>query len=141
MWEESSDPNGDVLTYSLFVCENEDFSDCAPVSVAARIGLGVASAATGPAALLVLLALGGPGARRRRGLARQLARVGVVAALGVAALAGCSGGSSGDAGGSSTPSMRERISGLSPATTYYWKVVASDGTYSTESAVRSFTTR
>lgn len=47
-------------------------------------------------------------------------------------------------GGGSAPAPTDEvshtISGLKPGTTYYWKVSASDGIDTVESAVRSFTT-
>ena len=48
-------------------------------------------------------------------------------------------------GGGSTPpltdEMSHTVSGLKPATTYYWKVSVSDGIDTVESATRSFTTQ
>ena len=59
-----------------------------------------------------------------------------------AALGGCgqSGGGSDGVSGTAAAQMSQSVSGLLPNTTYYWKVIASDGTYSMESETRSFTT-
>ena len=53
----------------------------------------------------------------------------------------CGGGSGGDPAPTTTGEMSRTVSGLNLGTTYYWKVTASDGIATIESASRSFTTQ
>ena len=63
--------------------------------------------------------------------------------ISIALALGCSGGGEGGDGdgGGGGGQMTQSVTGLASGTTYHWKVEATDGTYTTESDVRSFTTR
>ncbi len=152
-WDPVSDPDGDAVSYDLFVCTDSSFATCtpvnpAPITLAATLHHGAyASAGFGLACLGLALA-GGIGRRRRLALL-------VALAFGLAvSLAACGGGGG---GGGTTPTApvtpdspplptpyglaNYTPDSLAAGTTYYWKVVASDGLDTTDSEVRSFTTR
>jgi len=148
-WTPSTDPDGDTVTYDLYACTDSNFTGCAPlnstpITVAVTMRQ-VAFASTGIGMAWFGFILTG-GFARRRGIALLM-----VLALGFAlSLAACGGGG-GDAPSpnapvvpSAPPVPNEPASftsgNLAAGTTYYWKVVASDGTDSTESEIRSFTT-
>ena len=50
VWSELFDPDGDTINYDLFICENGDFADCAPIPVTpsyrtvAAVGFGMTGA-------------------------------------------------------------------------------------------------
>jgi len=135
-WNRSTDPDGDPVTYDLFVCTDNTFASCDPVNTtpimasAAMKGVAYASAGFGMVFFGIIFAGGIDG---RRKLALFLA---TTLLIGVS-LAAC-----GDGGGSSAPhgQVSFTATGLSSGTTYYWKVVANDDTDSTDSETRSFST-
>ena len=129
LWERASDPEGDPVTYSATYCKNRDFSGCNPVSVAMTAG-GVMVAALCGGTGVLLLGVATPGLRRKQTLI-NVAAIAIAAAI----MTACGGGSS------SGNTLSATIRNLDPSTTYYWKVSASDGAKTAESAVRSFTTR
>ena len=61
----------------------------------------------------------------------------------VGLVSSCGGGGDTSSGGDPTPTdeIIVSVSGLKPATQYYWKVVSSDGINTVESSIRSFTTQ
>jgi hypothetical protein len=136
-WKKSHDPDGDNVTYSLYLDEDPLFSNTEPIVTASIAGHGPLYAdAMGPMAGLLIagIVLAGGTMRRRR----------LIMLLAVLVLAGLLMASCGAVGGTDQPDGDEVslvVSGLKDNTTYYWKVVAEDeqgGT--TESDVRSFTT-
>jgi len=130
-WRRSTDPEGDSLSYHVTYCERSDFSACTPITVAVS-DTAVLFATLGGGTGIMLLGMVGPGLRRKKAWVNWV----LIAAV-AAIVAACGGsGSSGDDSQLSTT-----ISGLKSATTYYWKVEVTDGTKTTESAVRSFTTQ
>lgn len=132
-WEKASDPDGDSVTYDVYVCEDSGLTaGCITATDIALIrNEGVYFAGIGghgTAALLpgMALFLIGSGIRRKK-----LLILTVITAAALMVLISCGGGG-GTSGGNtkSTVSSDEivyTLSGLSPATTYYWKVVAADG--------------
>jgi len=138
-WYRSTDPDGDAVTYDLFVCDNPSFTGCdvpknpSPIASAVKTG-GLFAAGVG---FMVLgMVLGGSISRRKKA-----ALLIAILAVAVMLLAACGG----DDGKPPVPPVGDYsypVGGLSSGTTYYWKVVADDvmgGT--TPSATWSFTTR
>lgn len=134
-WKASTDSDGDAITYDLFVCDNSGFAGCAtpentnPITASLK-GVTYAGACTGM--LFIGIALAG-GLSRRRKLALIIVELLMAGAL----LAACGGG-----GGGKTPPKPVTFNAgdMAVGTTYYWKVVATDGIASTGSETWSFTT-
>ncbi len=145
-WNASTDPDGDTLSYQLYLCDNAGFSGCdTPLYMAAYVASasyenrGISLAGTGIGIVLIGIALSG-GLSRRRKMALLLAALLMAGAL----LGACGGGGGGTPpvpSESPTGDITFEASALEPGATYYWKVAATDGTDSTPSAVWSFTTK
>ncbi len=139
-WDGSSDPDGDHVSYELRISKYADFHS--PVIVAKTPAPGNAGkmpgtlfAGTGLGFILFGFVFAGR-SRGRKGLLV----IGAVVILFGSTLVGCSVGkvSTSTSGGT----VSQRVSGLENTTTYYWKVVASDGNGgATESDVSTFTTK
>jgi len=130
-WRRANDPDGDPLSYRVRYCERADFSGCSPITVASN-HTAVLFAALGGGSGIALLGIVTPGMRRRTAWKNWAA---IIATVAVLTACGGSGSSSDDS------LLRTTISGLTSATVYYWKVEVTDGTKTTESTVRSFTTQ
>ncbi len=139
-WNPSDDPDGDPVTYLYFLDTDPAFPGTVPVPVSGESGQTAPPA--GAPIRIVLLAAGialsafHRTPKRFRGLAGILI---VAWALTAWVVPGCGGG------GSSPPApapsnITHTETGLAPNTTYFWKVVAEDGTSSSDSATRSFST-
>ncbi|MDX1815725.1 MAG: choice-of-anchor D domain-containing protein, partial [Thermodesulfobacteriota bacterium] len=139
-WNNSTDADGDTVTYDLYVCTDNTFATCspvnsAPITASATGATGFAFAASGMGVMFFGVAFVA-GIGRKKTVALLLA---MALAAGVLMVA-CGD----DDGGSSSPHGQVSFtqSGLTTTTTYYWKVVANDGSGgSTDSATRSFTTQ
>jgi len=138
-WNMSTDADGDPVTYDLYVCTDNTFATCSPVNdtpitASASGASDIAFAASGMGMMFFGVAFVA-GIGRKKTVALLMA---MALAAGVLIVACGDGG-----GGSSSPHGQVSFteSGLTAATTYYWKVVANDGTDSTDSATRSFTTQ
>ncbi len=137
-WDEVSDPDGDHVNYELRISTDSNFHS--PVVVSKTAGhagkmSGTLFAGTGLGFIFFGVVFAGT-ARGRKGLLL----VGAVVILVGSTLVGCS------VGKGSTPLsnavVSQHVSGLQTATTYYWKVVASDGNGGvTESDVSTFSTK
>jgi hypothetical protein len=120
VWQQSTDADGDTVTYQVTNCADPDFTGCAPVDVASAGASGLALAGLGSlgAGILVIGFVAGGSRRSRTALLMLMA----VLLTGSVFLSCRSGG-----GGGSTPaSPSYTVTGLA-AGTYYWKVSASDG--------------
>jgi HYDIN/CFA65/VesB-like, Ig-like domain len=135
-WTKSTDPDNDPLTYHVYDCTDNTFASCTPVDVASRGRAGIYFAGSG------LLFFGFVFTRGNRGKMLMLALM-----LGMVLTTGALVTSCGKSSGSSTPApvstgITYQASGLSSATTYYWKVIADDGKGGlASSATWSFTTQ
>ncbi len=144
VWERSTDPDGDTVTYNLHVCEDNGFTTgCISrenISSAWNGGIYYAGAGSG-LLLFVTIFAGGALILKRKGKTALLL---VVILISASALVSCGSGGGGSGGDNTDNSDRltQIVSGLKAGTTYYWKVVADDGRgAATASSVRSFTTR
>jgi len=143
LWKKSVDPDGDTVTYYLYVDEDPGFSSSMPLFVASLNRDDTPSGRRGgytAGVLLAGMAVAGGLAGRRRIVALMAA----IALMGVMIIS-CDPGGTGVPGGAPLPAddqIARAVSGLNAQTTYYWKVVADDGKGgSAESEVRSFTTK
>ena len=143
IWRRSTDPDGDPVTYHVYVGTDNTFTGGVPVDVASWRSTSRYASASGVTGWFPLLAvLPVIGVRgRRRGVALMLG----LALLGAALLFSCGGQSEngGILGIDPEEALRAStsISGLSRGTTYYWKVVSDDGTgQRTDSDTFRFTT-
>jgi hypothetical protein len=137
-WNQSTDSDGDTVTYDLYVCEDDTFATCSPVnstpimaSIGNTSGIRFAAASLGMLFFGTVLA-GGISRRKKTALLLVMA---LAAGLFLFSCGDNNGRISSPHGQVSFPA-----SNLATGTTYYWKVVASDGQDSTDSVTRSFTT-
>ena len=137
-WNRSADPDADPVTYNLFICTDNTFAACpdpvntTPITTAAVTKKGLAFAASGLGMMFFGIAFAA-GISRRRKVALLLALALTTGMLFIA----CSNDET------STPrgQVSFAASGLSTGTSYFWKVVATDGTGSIDSVTRGFTTK
>jgi hypothetical protein len=138
-WRESTDPDGDRVTYGLYYCENSDFAGCGPVEAAPLGDKGAYHAGLG-GCMAGLLLFGMALMKGRKNAVLMIAAAVMVAGALLVSCGGTSGDPSpGPAGGDEVTGT---ASGLRPGTTYYWKVMADDGKGGTaESEVWTFRTK
>jgi len=143
LWRRSTDPDGDTVTYHVYVGTDNSFAGAIPIDVASLRPARRYASASGMAGCFPLLAiLPAIGVcRRRKGIALLVG----AALLGAALLFSCGGQSEngGILGRDPEEALRASttVSGLSRGTTYYWKVVSDDGTgQRTDSDIFRFTT-
>lgn len=133
IWQKSSPPGGDSITYDIHICADENFKTGCIINnnIAYREKGAIYYANSGTGLLLFgIVAIGG--IKGRKGIAFLT----VIAILAVSLLMSC-----GSSGGSSD-NVSVTVSGLDQNTTYFWKVAAKDNYgITTESEIRSFTTR
>lgn len=139
VWVASSDPEGDTLTYSVTVCEDTGFEGCDPELVTQSkprktnmmfAGYGIGFLMAG----MILIS----GIRNRRTV---LMVIGLFLLTGLLQTS-CSSGGGGGGDDPSADTLSHVVSGLNPATTYFWKVSVDDGQGNMiESSVRTFTTQ
>ena len=153
-WKKSSDPDGNTITYDLYICEDISFTtgcmtqyNIASFSNEEIMYAGVGAAGSG--ILLMEFLAGMIYGMRRKGKLVLITLIVLTAIL----FMSCGGGGAG--GGSSAllsnsdgppddafTGIIQEVSGLSEGTTYYWKVVANDGKGGqASSTVQSFETQ
>lgn len=140
VWGPSNDPEGDPLSYSVTVCEDDSFEGCDPIAVASALpsGMGnIAFAGYGIGFLMAGIVLIS-GIRNRRTV---LMVMGLIILTGMLQVS-CSSGGGGGGDDPSVDTLSHQVSGLNPATTYSWKVSVDDGQGNIiESSVRTFSTQ
>jgi hypothetical protein len=124
------------VTHRFFNCPDQTFTaaGCAPVDVAAAPVSKITFAGLGSlgAGVILLGFVAGTGFRR----SRKVMLIVLTLLLTGVFFAACNGGG----GGGAPAQMTHTVTGLTPNTTYFWKVVADDGRGGTAtSEVRSFT--
>ncbi len=138
-WEQSTDPDGDTLSYKFNYCEDQSFTGCDPIVIASLKNNDTNYAGVGYGGGLFLLGIVTIGSikGRRKILVLIFFVTGTL-------LVSCGGGGGGNSGSPPPPpptnNITYTVSGLNPNTTYYWKVIADDGQDTSESAMRGFTT-
>ena len=152
-WKKSADPDGDTVTYDIYVCEDGNLTTgCitgADIAFLRNDGIyyaGIGSYGAGMLLSGIVLILRG-GVRDRKKILMPAAMI----AIAVTLLISCGGGGGGDgSGGAVTPSngggssnqVSYTVSGLNTGTSYYWKAVAKDGNGGeTDSSLWSFDTQ
>jgi len=140
-WRRSTDGDGDAIRYSVSVCEQADFSGCAPVDVAGIDQTTVLAGFGGGTGILFLVGLVMPRMRQRR--RHWLHKACVMATVVViTASSGCFHNDDDDDDNNNSNSDSGSVSyvaaGLDSGATYFWKVTATDFIDTSESEVRSF---
>ncbi|NTW57814.1 MAG: choice-of-anchor D domain-containing protein [Nitrospirae bacterium] len=138
-WEEATDPDGDAVSYELRLATDQAFSSPIVAKKAATGTSGTLFAGTGAGFIVFGIAFMST-ARGRKGLLL----IAVLTVLVGTALVGCgASGSNGSQPSGASPALVSRqVSGLQTSTTYYWKVIATDGNGGVaESDVMTFTTK
>jgi len=139
-WNQPADADGDSVVNQVFLATSADFSQSIPFTVSRNLPSANTTLLAGTGGFFLLIVLvAGNGRKTWRPLAAGL----LVATL--LLLLSCGGGGGGGSGGGTTVPAGERsfeVTGLTPATTYFWKISAEDSLGGrSESTVRSFTTR
>ena len=140
-WEPATDADGDTLSYELHYCDDAAFLNCTQVSVAKASTQPWPSSYAALSLGMGVMLLGVAGfSRRQRMWLNVLLVLGLLATMNLVA---CSGGGGGGGNGGTQPNnnVSHSVDNLAAASTYYWKVVVSDGLNSTESETWSFTTQ
>ncbi len=135
VWEEATDADGDSLTYQIDVCENVNFTGCAPINVAVTETMLWFAGTSGLLGSLMLI-----GSIGCVGIRKQQWPMVIIASLMIASFVSSCGGSN-SSNSVSANQMSHTVSNLKAGTNYYWKVTVSDGTDATESATWNFTTQ
>ena len=149
-WEESSDPDRQKVTYTLYCGRDINFVG-AETTVIASITEFQTMFAWNSAGVLFFGATAIGGIRSRRKMRTLLLTLAIVSVVMTACGGGGGGGGTTPSGGSQlnpqdqdvtvSTDLTQTVSGLISGTTYYWKVVADDGNGGVvESDVRSFKT-
>jgi len=137
IWKETTDADGDEISYKVYICEDENFSGCSSQDVSAGKSNDFAG---GVPFIGGIFLIGSLFAGKRKKFVASLA---LMLSL---AIYSCGGSSAGDAPvgeGSDLPagSMSYQVENLKSNTVYFWKIEATDLKESNESQVRRFTTK
>lgn len=138
IWDPSTDPDGDNITYKLSYCTDQDFTGCSPVNAASISDQNIQYAGSDSILYLIFAGMVMAGSIKSR---KKLIMLCMVIILAGGILSSCGGGGSGG-GGSSSSKLSYTAHNLNSGVTYYWKVTADDGNgFTTDSETRSFSTR
>ncbi len=136
-WERSEDPDGDEVRYEVHYSHDNNFaSEKIAYMMPPSMTNGKFYAGAGMGFIFFGVALAGTVRNRKR-----LLIIAAILVLTGAALVGCSAPTVSAPATSSGTEVSKQVTGLETSSTYYWKVVASDGNGGvTESDVFTFTT-
>ena len=139
-WQNAADPDSDSVTYHIYTCTDQTFNMCSSVHVASAGLNRIYLAGFGLYGGVTIFGLVFAG---RKWGKRAMLLVVVIAMLGAGGmLAACSGGGGGSGGATPPAETSYTATGLSSASTYYWKVVSYDGKGgAADSAIWSFNTQ
>ncbi len=143
-WTKSKDFEGQGVNEELYLCENSDWSGCTPIQMSSvDAGSGdkeyVRSAGWVLGVLSVLFAAGA--LRRKKKLLACIFVLVFAAGMVMGACGGGGGGGDDDKKKDNTVAYTADAEDLDAATTYFWKVVSTDGDgFISRSDTRSFTT-
>ncbi len=144
-WERSTDPDGNAVTYNLYIGTDSSFAGTSPITLAAISSTVDYASVAGYPAITIFFVMAFRGFLKRRKRIVYLLRT--VTFVLVLFFASCGGGGGGGSSSSSVSAgnggeYSYTVSNLQFNTAYYWKVVADDGNGGqTESDTYSFTTR
>lgn len=128
-WNESTDPDGDDLTYSVLYCEDENFAGCEGKSAGESAKIYQSAGLSGISFLLAAMLILGLSIRRKQVFTLM---AGFVLLATSVTIISCSG----------SDATSYKATDLKASTTYYWKVIASDSKGGiTHSDTWSFTTK
>jgi hypothetical protein len=121
VWQKSTDADGDAVTYHVTNCVSATFLGCTPVDVASASTLLFAGLGSFGAGIILVGFVAGNGLKRSRKMMFLMIALLLTGTLFMAC--GKSGG-----GGAPAPAVSQvTVTGLTPGTQYFWKVVADDG--------------
>lgn len=136
-WDQLSDADGDAVTHEVLFSTSPDFSQSTPIEVTLLPTAGGGVLLAGVGGFLVFFGAAS-GTRKKK---RQVLAGGLLVTV-LMLLLSCGGGGGAPVVEPTVERRSHELTGLMPATTYFWKVTAVDGRGGrTESAIRSFTTR
>lgn len=121
-WKAVQDPDGDKVTYELYYCTDADFTACDPFLIAKASAKPEVAMLTGIGGSMGLAMFGVMGYMTRRQRA-----INTLILIGVTLLTTACGANIPMPGSGSPDSKSIAVTGLQANTTYYWKVIASDG--------------
>ena len=133
-WNPSTDADGDTVNYQFYLSEDSLFAGSTPVNITAKSAGSIHTAGFYLSGIFLCLLLVGLRDKTRR---IPMACLTLLLCI----FAACSDSSDTTPPDNITESLSHVETGLNPATTYYWKVIANDGHGGARTSdVRSFTT-
>ncbi len=116
-WNDSTDPDGDTVSYGIMYCEDENFAGCESKSVGAAAKIYNAAGISGFAIILALIMILGLSIKRKKILASFFAFILLTATISIIS---CSSNEE------EVDTTVYSVTDLKAATTYYWKIIATD---------------
>jgi bacillopeptidase F len=137
-WDQLPDVDGDPMTSAVLYSTSPDFSQSTPIEVTLLTPAGGGALLAGVGGFLVFFGVAAGNSKKKW----QVMVGGLLVTI-LMLLLSCGGGGGGGGGGvPAVERLSHELTGLAPATTYFWKVTVADGLGGrTEGPVRSFTTR
>jgi hypothetical protein len=132
IWEKSTDPNHDIVTYYLYYCQDPNFINCNPIVVDTNTTGVVYAESIGGMFLIGITIIGGTG--RKKKFSPAVAAIILISWFSIISSCEVTHGTF-----DGLYEVKYTASDIMTGTTYYWKVVADDSNGGkTQSAVWSF---